>query len=109
MPGNPSSYRYQFLSIAKTTWARLPMSTNRRETSYDSLLVVVNRLTKISKLTQKIDTPQFLQLDRLQLKVLAPPVPLSSSTAVTTYVSSLRTFRNLMTAYRKNLQRWLVI
>ena len=32
-----------------------------------------------------------------------PPVPLPSSTAV-----SMRTSRNLMTACRKNLQRWLV-
>ena len=36
-------------------------------------------------------------------------IPLPNSTAVTTYASSMRTLiKNLMTAWRKNLQRWLV-
>ena len=81
------------------------MPTDWRETSYDTLLVVINRLTKISEPTEKIDAPRFLRLDRLQLRVLAPLVPLSSSTAVTTYASSMTTSRNLMTACRKNFQR----
>ena len=104
---NPSSCHYRFLSIAKRTWAGLPMSTNLRETSYNSLLVVVNRFTKISKPMQTIDAPQFSQLDCPQLRVLVPPVPLSSLTAITTYASSIKTSRNLMTACRKNFNAGL--
>ena len=35
------------------------MSTDWKDTSYDSLFVIVNRLTKISKPAQKIDAPRF--------------------------------------------------
>ena len=39
----------------------------------------------------------------LDLQVLVLPIPLLSWTAVTTYTSSMRSFRNLITTYRKNL------
>ena len=84
------------------------MPTDWKDTSYDSLLVVVNRLTKISKPAQKIDATRFPRLDRPQLRLLVSPVPLWSLTAVTTYASSMRISRNLMTACRNNLQCWLV-
>ena len=67
-----------------------------------------------SKPPQIIHAPRSSQLDcprlrlSLHLQVLVPPVPLLSSTAVTTYASRIRTSRNLMFACRKNLQRWLV-
>ena len=87
------------------------MPDDWKNTSYDSLLVVVNQLPKISKPAQKIDGPRFPQLDRPRLKVLVPPVLLSSLTGVTTNASPTKKIlalvsdliRNLMTAYRKNL------
>ena len=44
--------------------------------------------------TSRLNCPR-LRLS-LHLQVLVPPVPLSSSTAVTTYASSMRASRNLM-------------
>ena len=71
-----------------TTWAGLPMSTDWKVTSYHPILVVISRLDR-----------QQLRLS-FHLQVLVPPVPLSSSTAVTTYASSTRTLnRNLMAAW----------
>ena len=87
------------------------MPNNWKDTSYDSFLVVVNRLPKISKPAQKIDAPRFPQLDHPRLRVLVPPVPLSSLTGVDTNAFLMKkilalvpdSIRNLMTAYRKNL------
>ena len=78
-----------------TTWAGLPMSTDWKDASYDSLLVVVDWLTKMvhSKPAQMIDSPRLHRLNRQQLRlslhlqVLVHPVLLSSSTAVSTYTS----------------------
>ena len=90
---------YQYLSIAETTRAELPIPTDWKDTSYNSLLIVVNRLTKIFKLAQKIDVPQLPQLNRPRLRVLVPLVPLLGSIAVTTYTSFARTLnKNLMAA-----------
>ena len=58
-----------------------------------------------------IDAPPLSQLDRPRLRVLVPPVPLSSLTGVTTNASPTKkilalvpdSIRNLMTAYKKNL------
>ena len=87
------------------------MPNDWKDTSYNSLLVVVNRLPKISKPVQKIDAPWFPRLDRPRLRVLVPPILLSSLTGVTTNASSTKkilalvpdSMRNLMTVYKKNL------
>ena len=58
-----------------------------------------------------IDVPPLSRLDRPRLRVLVPPIPLSSLIGVTTNASPTKkilalipdSIRNLMTAYRKNL------
>ena len=99
LPGNAM---LQALSIPTHCW---------KGTSYDSILVVIDWFTKMvhSKPVQMIDAPGlakvFIDLIvrhhglsnsrlNLDLQVLVPAVPLSSSTAVTTYASSIRTSRN---------------
>ena len=70
----------------------------RHQANYDSVAVVVNRLKKMLRIepVQMIDAPGLrrslspstrCQRPRLglHLQVLVPPVPLSNSTAVTTY------------------------
>ena len=135
LPGNPReicSCRYQLkvhqlrfdphchrLAYIVMTWAGLPMSTDWKGTSYNSIFVIIGRLTKMIQYKPvqiPIDAPRLPRLDCqrqrliLYLQVLVPPVRLLSLTAVTTYTSSMRTsIRNLMTACRNNLQRWLVI
>ena len=81
----------------------LPIPTHcRKDTSYDLILAIVDRLIKMIHYK-----PVQITIDALMLVAIYTP---SSSTAVTAHTSSTRTLsRNLMTAYRKNLQRWLVI
>ena len=83
-----------------TTWAGWLISAGWKDTSYDSIFIVVDRLTKMvhSEPVQiPIDAPRLLRLDcqRLRLslhfQVLIFLVSLPSSTAVTIYASSMRT------------------
>ena len=102
------------------------LHTNWKDTSYDSILVVVDRLKKMLRdepVQILIDAPRLPRLDcqrlrlSLHLQVLVPPVPLSSSTAVTAKASPTKkisapvpdSIRNLMTACRKNLPHGLDI
>ena len=130
LPGNAmkTCSRYRYLPIAGKAPVRhhrpadllggcydrfrdgLSIFTDWKITSYDSILVVIDRLTKNDSLRAGADTdrctwacgglywpcsptPRPLRLDcqrprlGLHLQVLVPPVPFSSSTAVTTYAS----------------------
>ena len=99
--------------IRVTTRAGLPMSTNWKDTSYDSILVIINRLTCWEDLSRDFTTPMQITINapglaevfidlvvrhgppqpprldhrRLRLslhfQVLVPAVPISGSVAVT--------------------------
>ena len=82
-----------------TTQAGLPMSIDWKNTNYDSILIVVDRLKKMLRdgpVQIPIDAPRLPRLNRqrlrlsLYLQVLTPLVPLMSSTAVTTNASSTK-------------------
>ena len=121
---------YQYLSISENipNWA----IKNIKQRLSSTFNPQINWLTKMvhSKPAQMIDAPELAEIfidlivwhsipqppqlnctSRLSfhLQILVPPIPFSSSTTVTTHASSMKTLiRNLMTACRKNLQRYLV-
>ena len=97
------------LKSSKLSWLATLASRNHQR-------LIVNRLEKMlhiepvqmidaSGLRRSLSPSTRCQRPRLilHLQVLVPLVPLSSSTAVTTYAPSMRTSRNFMIACRKNL------
>ena len=96
----------------------LPIPTHyRKGTNYNSILVIVGWLTKMihyKPVQITIDAPRLPRLDcqrlrlSLHLQVLVPPVPLSSSTAVTTYASPAKTmYAKSLSAGPLGLRAWI--
>ena len=75
----------------ETTWAGLPIFTDSKNTSYDSIFLIVGLHDQPVQI--KIDASRLLQLDHQQLRlslyfqVLVPPIPLPSSIAVIAHTS----------------------
>ena len=83
-----SSDKILAIAATETTRAGLPMSTDWKNTSYDSILLIVSLHNQLMQI--RIDVSRLPRLDYQQLRlslhfqVLIPPVPLSNPITVIT-------------------------